>query len=75
MSKRIRELALTVPRIKDFYEVGPVQRASVEEFVELIIRECGILADQYNFEKNNGTINPCKVTAYEFITEHFGVEE
>ena len=47
----------------------------VKKFAELIIRECGILADQYNFEKHHNTINPIKTTAYEFITNHFGIKQ
>lgn len=40
MNERMLELAMSIPRIKDMYEVGPVQRASIEEFAELIVQEC-----------------------------------
>lgn len=40
MTKLIRDLARRVPRINDFYNVGPVQRAELEEFAELIVYEC-----------------------------------
>ena len=44
------------------------------KFAELIIKECGILADEYNREKYLGNINPFEVTAYEFINKYFGVK-
>ncbi|CAB4241588.1 hypothetical protein UFOVP71_126 [uncultured Caudovirales phage] len=37
MNKQIKELIAQVPRIKDMYDVGPVQRAAIEDFVELIV--------------------------------------
>ena len=48
-----------------------------EKFAELIVRECGILADQYQFEKKNP--NPLATERLpllpsDFIYEHFGVE-
>ena len=62
-------------RLKDVDLGCPDSRIKlIETFAEIIIKECGILADQYNFEKNAGTINPLKTTAYEFITQHFGIK-
>jgi hypothetical protein len=48
-----------------------------EKFAELIVRECGILADQYQFEKKNP--NPLATERLpllpsDFIYKHFGVE-
>jgi len=48
-----------------------------QKFAELIVKECGLLADQYQFEKN--TPNPLRVKRLdlvpsEFIKKHFGVE-
>jgi hypothetical protein len=37
---KIKSLASQVPRINDFYNVGPVQRAALEEFAELVVQEC-----------------------------------
>ena len=81
MNERLQELAeqaglkveswMTNPP-KPFQVLGSTEQ--FEKFAELIVRECGILADQYNFEKNRGTINPLKTTAYEFIKQQFGVE-
>ena len=59
MNDRIRQLAKCNERIQNFFETGPVQRAAIEEFAELIVRECATLA----FDGPNG------------ILEHFGVEE
>ena len=40
MNERIKELASTIDRIRDFYDVGPVHRAALEDFAEIIVREC-----------------------------------
>jgi hypothetical protein len=40
MNKRIEELAQCNERILNFFQTGPVQRAAIEEFAELIVREC-----------------------------------
>ena len=75
MNERIRELA---------HEAGlPTYNpdgipTKLEKFAELIVRECGILADQYQFEKKNP--NPLATERLpllpsDFIYEHFGVEE
>ena len=40
MNDRIRELANCNERIQNFFETGPVQRAAIEEFAELIVQEC-----------------------------------
>ena len=42
MNKQIKAL-LTRPvfeRLNDWYNIGPVQRATIEEFGELIVQEC-----------------------------------
>ena len=75
MNQRIRELAEQATKHYPATESsGEFSTFDIAKFAELIVRECGILADQYNFEKNRGTINPFKTTAYEFIKQHFGVE-
>ena len=40
MNQRIKELASCNERIQTFFETGPVQRAAIEQFAELIIQEC-----------------------------------
>lgn len=46
-----------------------------QRFAKLLIKECGILAGMYNYEKAKGTIDPMITTEYDFITKHFGIEE
>ena len=76
MNERIAKLyeqAIVIEDGGDFVagELDPVK------FAELIVRECGILADQYQFEKKNP--NPLATERLpllpsDFIYEHFGVE-
>jgi hypothetical protein len=60
MNDRIKELASCNDRIQTFFETGPVQRAAIEEFAELIVRECIANCDDLNSMK--------------YIASHFGVE-
>ncbi len=69
MNDRIRQLAKCNERIQNFFETGPVQRAAIEEFAELIIRECAHLVDTLNEAYGAPS------TAGKFIKEQFGVEE
>jgi hypothetical protein len=46
MNERIKELVCRVERIKDLYEVGPVQRAAIEDFVGLIAQDCARLCEE-----------------------------
>jgi hypothetical protein len=49
-----------------------------QKFAELIIRECALLSDQFQFEKNTSNplrVKPLPLVPSEFINEHFGVEE
>jgi hypothetical protein len=50
MNKRIEELAQCNERILNFFQTGPVQRAAIEQFSELIVRECAALCDQATTE-------------------------
>jgi hypothetical protein len=40
MNERIQEIAQCNERIADFFKTGPVQRAAIEHFAELIIKDC-----------------------------------
>jgi hypothetical protein len=40
MNNRIKEIAKFNERVYNFFETGPVQRAAIEEFAELIILDC-----------------------------------
>jgi hypothetical protein len=69
MNDRIRQLAKCNERIQNFFETGPVQRAAIEEFAELIVRECAHLVDTLNEAYGAPS------TAGKFIKEQFGVSE
>ena len=65
MNERIEELAQCNERILNFFQTGPVQRAAIEQFAELIVRECADLVDDsYPY-----------VSFGDMIKKHFGVEE
>lgn len=78
---RIKELAMLIPRIKDMYEVGPVQRAAIEEFAELIVKECASICD-LNGSSYKHSFTPAKARLAEstskycgyMIKKQFGVE-
>ena len=49
MNGRIKEL-LTRPsleRLNDWVNIGPVQRAALEEFTELVVRDCAGYMHEY----------------------------
>ena len=70
MNDRIKELAKCNERIENFFQTGPVQRAAIEEFAELIIRECADLFEvEWGDEKLTG-INVGYV-----LKKHFGLVE
>lgn len=39
MNEQIKKLLADNPRLSDFYNVGPVQRTSVEDFMQCVIDE------------------------------------
>jgi hypothetical protein len=68
MNKRIEELAQCNERILNFFQTGPVQRAAIEEFAELIVKECGVaLSPMLRDMVSRGQ-------AFDLIKKHFGVE-
>jgi hypothetical protein len=69
MNEKIRQLAKCNERIQNFFETGPVQRAAIEEFAELIVRECAHLVDTLNEAYGAPS------TAGKFIKQQFGVKE
>ena len=89
MNERIEELAKCNERIQNFFETGPVQRAAIEQFAELIINECfGILETEIELVKGykSTACNDFDVRWHEGkilhftkliekSKEHFGVEE
>jgi hypothetical protein len=81
MNERIKELALVNERIQNFFETGPVQRAAIEEFAQLIVNEC-MFQCNINQAGNTGISKDFSeghiMGVYECfhkIKNHFGVEE
>ena len=60
-------------RLKDWHDIGPVQKATLELFAELIVRECIDIASQEDFDVMMKEGYPCSQTAKK-IRENFGVE-
>jgi len=81
MNERIKELANCNERIQNFFETGPVQRAAIEQFAELIVRECieqleiGKSCDPYTGELFSCDRNDNIDYEIAVLKEHFGVEE
>ncbi len=71
MNDRIAE-TLNQPafdRLKDWYDIGPVQKATLELFAELIVRECSrYIEDKFDFCGD-------EIIIAESVLNHFGVEE
>jgi hypothetical protein len=65
MNNRIEELAQCNERILNFFQTGPVQRAAIEQFAELIVRECADIANINQFQWNS--------VGY-FVLKHFEIE-
>ena len=56
-------------RLKDWHDIGPVQKATLELFAELIVKECGVaLSPMLRDMVSRGQ-------AFDLIKQHFGVEE
>ena len=67
MNERIKEL-LTRPgleRLNDWVSIGPVQRAALEEFTELVILECARIVK---------ASSPQGMVGVNAIRIHFGME-
>ena len=57
-------------RLKDWYDIGPVQKATLELFAELIVRECAKICDElqkWPSTEPRHCANDIRI--------HFGVEE
>lgn len=63
----VKQLAMQNERIANLYNIGPVQRAEVEQFVEAIVRECMTICEDVT-ERNDPA-----VACYHSIKSHFGV--
>ena len=67
MSPRMKDLIARpgLERLNDWANIGPVQKAALEEFTELVVLECARVV------KASGPQGASGVTAIRF---HFGVE-
>ena len=77
MNERIKELAMCNERIQYFFETGPVQRAAIEQFAELIVQECMRMCEvtKMSFVTHNCDVEASgAITVKQFIADHFGVE-
>lgn len=68
----VKQATVEVPHERQWDAMSSV--FDKHKFAELIVKECGILADMYQREVKLGTINSLNTTCYEFITKHFGIE-
>ena len=67
MNKRIKELLARpgLERLNDWVSIGPVQKASLEEFTELVVLECARVVK---------ASSPQGMIAVNAIRIHFGLE-
>jgi len=78
MNARIKDI-LAQPvfeRLNDWVNIGPVQRATLEEFAELIVKECILQIADVRIEHDfDPQVDEVLVQALSGIKKHFGVEE
>lgn len=75
MNERIKEL-LSRPgleRLNDWANIGPVQRAALEEFTELVILECANIVRGSSLPDSYSEV--CLEYIADELEEHFGVAE
>lgn len=74
----VKQFVMQNERIANLYNIGPVQRAEVEQFVEAIVRECaGVvknLSPGYD-DYRNQIEDAFRIDCVEQLKQHFGVEE
>ena len=69
LRKRVEEFAKCNERVDNFLHIGPVQRAALEQYTELVIQECADKVDHILCEKSKGG------GSYgDYIRRNFGVE-
>ena len=81
MNDQIADI-LTQPafdRLKDWYDIGPVQKATLELFAQLIVLECyehckGQVLDKEDADTNELTYNDAVGDCANGLLQHFGVE-
>ena len=67
MNERIKKLLASpgLERLNDWVSIGPVQRAALEEFTELVVQECARVVK---------ASSPQGMIAVNAIRIHFGLE-
>lgn len=77
MNERIKQI-LTSPaalvRLRDWSDIGPVQRAELEEFAELIVEECIVIMNREIDEEESKEKNRTISDMMDLLEKHFGVE-
>ena len=71
MNERIRELAKEAGLWRQHYDIGEESPDKLEQFAELIVKECIEVAYEYDAPKMSG---PGMIIGNR-IEQHFGVEE
>ena len=80
MNERIKELLARpgLERLNDWVSIGPVQRAALEEFVQLIVQECTKHIETAAYHDSSEDweygYNTGLASAKVLVEKHFGVE-
>ena len=74
MNERIKDVLARpgLERLNDWVSIGPVQRAALEEFAELIVQECANIVR--NSSLPDSYSEACLRNIADELEEHFGVE-
>ena len=75
MNERIKDLLARpgLERLNDWVSIGPVQRAALEEFAELIVQECANIVR--NSSLPDSYSEACLEDIADELEELFGVKE
>lgn len=69
MNERIKEIALNTNDACEHLGCSDIGEEWIEKFAELIVQECGIVADKWVDDEDNG-----KNLVSEKLKQYFGVE-
>ena len=74
MNERVKELLASpgLERLNDWVNIGPVQKAALEEFAELIVQICANIVR--NSSLPDSYSEACLRNIADELKEHFGVE-
>lgn len=72
--ERIKQLAECNERILNFFQTGPVQRAAIEQYSELLITEAiAVVQKRYMGDNNREDMEVRRCV--EDLKKHFGIKE